>query len=518
MDQSNFEDTRFLLPRFRSDHASGVGTWLRGVFEGGGAKGVAYRGALEAVEAEGCWFEAVAGSSAGAITAALIAAGYSPREFDEPMIRLLEMLELPKLRTGVKNLREKGEIFSSRDFREALDELLGAKMSSLGIELGAEPLTFRQLFEATGIALFVVAADVSRQEPVVFHHRYTPDCQVAAAVVASASIPFAFDAGMLTSDATVLRPDPPLDALDDLRVFRTIVDGGVWTNFPMFIFQDEYFIRYMDLATGNVEEMGGRPAGPVVGFLLHELADDEGGKADAAKRLQESAAAYRGARFELETPTRSWLMPLEQADRPTMTSVIQDARKSKRMSRRCGPSALRWPNPDGEFNRGLFAMADKVLAWASDSLGAGILLAGVSFVQLLLLGLLIWYFGHQIAKGWNGGAWDQYGPILAAGAIGTYYLAQLLSMIVLFGSAVVGNWALRLPARRVLYGVATTLVATPGTSPWEHLRDEVIALEIPSSISTLKVPSDTEREDVIRRARAVTAERLPLIVEASKGS
>src|SRR3954447_21670745 len=53
---------------------------LAGVFEGGGAKGVAYVGALQATREEGCWFSAVAGASAGAITAALIAAGLTPEE------------------------------------------------------------------------------------------------------------------------------------------------------------------------------------------------------------------------------------------------------------------------------------------------------------------------------------------------------------------------------------------------------------------------------------------------------
>ncbi len=49
---------------------------IDGVFEGGGAKGAAYIGALTNLQEKGIWFKRVAGSSAGAITAALIAAGY----------------------------------------------------------------------------------------------------------------------------------------------------------------------------------------------------------------------------------------------------------------------------------------------------------------------------------------------------------------------------------------------------------------------------------------------------------
>ena len=54
--------------------------FVHGVFEGGGAKGVLYAGALEGTLRRKLWFKAVAGSSAGAITAAMIAAGMTPAE------------------------------------------------------------------------------------------------------------------------------------------------------------------------------------------------------------------------------------------------------------------------------------------------------------------------------------------------------------------------------------------------------------------------------------------------------
>ena len=52
-----------------------VNRWFNGVFEGGGAKGIAFAGALKALKRRRCWFNSVAGSSAGSITAALIASG-----------------------------------------------------------------------------------------------------------------------------------------------------------------------------------------------------------------------------------------------------------------------------------------------------------------------------------------------------------------------------------------------------------------------------------------------------------
>src|SRR5512135_2086782 len=50
------------------------------VFEGGGVKGIALIGAAEVVEAAGYVFQNLAGTSAGAIVAALLAAGYSAAE------------------------------------------------------------------------------------------------------------------------------------------------------------------------------------------------------------------------------------------------------------------------------------------------------------------------------------------------------------------------------------------------------------------------------------------------------
>lgn len=51
-----------------------------GVFQGGGSLGTAYVGSLTAIWNNGIWFKRVAGNSAGAITAAMIAAGFTAPE------------------------------------------------------------------------------------------------------------------------------------------------------------------------------------------------------------------------------------------------------------------------------------------------------------------------------------------------------------------------------------------------------------------------------------------------------
>ncbi|HXM57890.1 MAG TPA: patatin-like phospholipase family protein [Candidatus Dormibacteraeota bacterium] len=55
---------------------------INGVFKGGGPKGAAYAGALRELEGKVA-YKAVAGASAGAITAALVAAGYSAQTLEE---------------------------------------------------------------------------------------------------------------------------------------------------------------------------------------------------------------------------------------------------------------------------------------------------------------------------------------------------------------------------------------------------------------------------------------------------
>ena len=56
-----------------------------GVFEGGGVKGIGLVGAASAIEAAGYEFVNLAGTSAGAIVATLLAAGYSAAEL-KPII------------------------------------------------------------------------------------------------------------------------------------------------------------------------------------------------------------------------------------------------------------------------------------------------------------------------------------------------------------------------------------------------------------------------------------------------
>ena len=64
-------------------------TLICGAFQGGGAKGIAYAGALKALEERGYGFKAVAGTSAGSIVAALVAARFTSSEVADLIPELL---------------------------------------------------------------------------------------------------------------------------------------------------------------------------------------------------------------------------------------------------------------------------------------------------------------------------------------------------------------------------------------------------------------------------------------------
>ena len=61
------------------------------VFEGGGVRGIAFIGAIQVMEASGYEWESLAGTSAGAVVAALLACGYSGEE----LMGIMSTLDYP---------------------------------------------------------------------------------------------------------------------------------------------------------------------------------------------------------------------------------------------------------------------------------------------------------------------------------------------------------------------------------------------------------------------------------------
>ena len=112
------------------------------VFQGGGVKGIVYAGALRVLEEEEILpcVEQVAGTSAGAITATLVALGYTPKEIED----LLIPLDFEKFEDG-----RAGGIF--RIFRRygffRGDYFLEWMRCRVGQKTGNAKTTFRELAE-----------------------------------------------------------------------------------------------------------------------------------------------------------------------------------------------------------------------------------------------------------------------------------------------------------------------------------------------------------------------------------
>lgn len=248
---------------------------VNGVFKGGGARGVAYAGALRAVAARKRWFGSVAGASAGAITAALIAAGLSP---DRIAAVSADGLASVKRGIGRTVLGLSNAVFANDGLEEWIEGQLVAALPGR-LHGAGEPVTFAELHTATGIGLYVVTMDLYRREPLIFHHALTPDASVATAVVASCAIPGAFPAGR----AVIGSEGSP--------TVRELVDGGAWANFPWFVFTDRSFRAWLGAADR------GEDARPVWGFVL----DDELERPRPSVRGMLSGAAGRRVhrRFDL---------------------------------------------------------------------------------------------------------------------------------------------------------------------------------------------------------------------------
>ena len=185
------------------------------VFEGGGVKGIAYLGAIQVLEEEGIFEQItrVGGTSAGAINALLIAAGFSASKMRKVMFSM-DFKDFKDDSWGVlrdmKRLSKKYGWHRGNQFRKWLGDLLESEGLSRNV-------TFSGLQLATGNALFVYATNLSTHFGEVYSPEHTPRMRVVDAVRRSMSIPLFF---------TAVRDDR-----EDI-----FVDGGLLNNYPVKLF------------------------------------------------------------------------------------------------------------------------------------------------------------------------------------------------------------------------------------------------------------------------------------------
>ena len=204
------------------------------VFEGGGVKGIALVGAFSVLEERGYEPQNMAGASAGAIVAALIAAGYASRELKEIIAGLdydrfkdeaiEDRFPLGKTLSILKDLG----IYEGNAFEEWMRDLLEARgVRTFGDLVRREDAELRYRYK-----LQVIASDVTERRLLVLP-RDAPklgiedpdDIDVARAVRMSMSIPIFFEP---------VRFENPQTGEEHL-----IVDGGMLSNFPVWLFDVE---------------------------------------------------------------------------------------------------------------------------------------------------------------------------------------------------------------------------------------------------------------------------------------
>lgn len=199
--------------------------WADAVFEGGGVKGVGLVGALCVAEKKGYRWKRIAGTSAGSIIASLLAAGYTGEELYQIMVSkdFTDFLHgswydfIPWVGPSLRVLTRKG-MYRSDHLERWLEELLAKK----GVR------TFADLKD---VELHVVISDISNENLLIFPKDLEKfgykerEFSVARAVRISCNIPFFFEPYKLYN-----RTD---------GTYSYLVDGGLLSNFPIWIFDEE---------------------------------------------------------------------------------------------------------------------------------------------------------------------------------------------------------------------------------------------------------------------------------------
>jgi NTE family protein len=202
------------------------------VLEGGGVKGIGLVGAAQVLGEAGYGFRRIAGTSAGAIVGSLLASG---TPMDE-LVELMQTLDYTKFRDEnfIDHFGLPGKALSLLFFRgiykgDYLHRWLSNQLADRGIntfadlklkEPWAQKLPLEQRYK-----LVVIASDVTQGRMIRFPWDYKkyygldPDSQpVADAVRASMSIPFFYKPFKLKR--------------------RSLVDGGMLSNFPIDLFDN----------------------------------------------------------------------------------------------------------------------------------------------------------------------------------------------------------------------------------------------------------------------------------------
>ena len=209
------------------------------VLEGGGVRGIALLGAVLRLYDEGYRFPRIAGTSAGAIVAALVAAhqraGRDLHELEDVLRRapLPELVGEPVLQRVTGPVGDGVELLlhGGMHSTERLAEWVAAELAAVGVttfaDLRLPPDADSTLLPYQRYSLVVHASDLTRRVLVRLPWDYdqydlvADDQRVADAVCASSAIPFYFR---------------PFQQRTGSGGVVTWIDGGLLSNFPITVF------------------------------------------------------------------------------------------------------------------------------------------------------------------------------------------------------------------------------------------------------------------------------------------
>jgi len=188
------------------------------VLEGGGIKGLAYCGALIALEKKNILekIKRFAGSSAGAITATLIAIGYNTDEISN-ITKNTDFKSFLDDKTGL--IRDLYNFFTKYGICQG-DTFSNLMKALIKNKTGNEKYTFNNLYTDTGKELVITGTNLTNMTTIYYSREKYPDMAIYKAVRISMSIPFLF--------------------VPILHDNKYMVDGGVIDNYPIHVFDGEY--------------------------------------------------------------------------------------------------------------------------------------------------------------------------------------------------------------------------------------------------------------------------------------
>ncbi len=233
------------------------------IFEGGGVKGIAYAGAYKTLKEKPGLLDKlhwVAGSSAGAMTALLVALNFTPDEI-EAELSSVDFSEfagsLPDGRLAMINYIFKNTNKISKNINHGINDgkrLYDWVQSIVEKKLDSKEATFLDLknknitdvsknldilstheFEFKN--LFVIVTNALKNKTEIFSWETTPNLKIADAVLASMSIPGYFYTRYIDHNKTSIDWSPTREKITAHEIIP-YVDGGVLNNYPINIFRD----------------------------------------------------------------------------------------------------------------------------------------------------------------------------------------------------------------------------------------------------------------------------------------